>query len=195
MSNLRELEENDRVTSFTDIVALAENSIARKKDQVKEEIAGFAAALGLQGDDLARTVRYESSFWLDQAQRAGIEEGGIKDGEYWDNEYWRGFPEQMGARMRCIDALVELTVFLRDGFAAYDSRSQLECARMMDRLLDILRTEISKAQPPARSIYRAWMNREKLKERIEKLEERLELLEVPCIIEGPAQRPAQIEQR
>ena len=91
--------------------------------------------------------------------------------------------------MRCVDAFFELASFLRDSFAACDSYSPLEWARIDDHLLDILRNETSKATP-APMKYRAWLKRKKIKERIEQLQNKLELM--PIIREPGLQTSAKI---
>jgi hypothetical protein len=182
-------------SSFEDIVARAETLIARKTDQVKEEMAAFAALLGLK-DDTAQSAEYEYSFWVDQARAAGIEADAIEDGPYFDERYWRGFPEPIGARMRCVDAFFEVAAFLRADYATEVGYSSLERASLIDHLLGILRSETPKvAAPPTK--YRAWLKREKIKERIEHLQDKIEHLQdklklTPVIREPGLQTSARI---
>lgn len=177
----------DSARSFEDVVAAAENLIARKTVQVKEEMATFAALLSLK-DDPAESARYEYHFWLDQARAAGIKGDESKDGEVWDNGYWRGFPEPVGARMRCVDAFYELMEFL-DPDRVDSTFTSFERARTIDQFLSILRSETAHVAPPPTK-YRAWLKREKIKKRIEELQEKLKV--TPIVREPGLQTSAQI---
>ncbi len=154
-SELRLVHASGRATAFAD-------AIRRELKRVEKEMAGFAVDLRL--GPVKRAVlaaKRESSFWCETLpEPAGM-----------NPEYWREFPGPVGSRVRCLDALVDLSFLLRPGYAGRAGYTEIEWAVEIDQELDMLRGEISKAcSAPGSTVYRSWLKERAIKERISKLQ-------------------------
>lgn len=143
--------------------------IRREMERVQKEMRALAITLGLRpGRGAGRAATHESSFWFEQLPKNGGLPG---------PGAWREFQGPVGVRVRCLDAYAHLAWMLTS--ASEDSGyTRVEWAASIDESLEVLRQESSKAGPPPRpAIYRRYLKRQEIKERIEKLTDELKSCE------------------
>jgi hypothetical protein len=139
--------------------------IKRMLDQALRETHEHAAKLGHRGKDALASASRESSYWRED----------YADYDNTNTEDWRELPREVGSRVISLAALEYLSALLRGKNDGCED-GPLAWAATVDRMLMILRNEVSHAgPPPEREKYLEWSRQEEIKDRIEELEAELKL--------------------
>lgn len=163
-------KEEIKVKSRKDMITLGRGAtfelvIKRMLDEALRETHEFAAKLAHRGKDALASASRESEYWHEE----------YEDYDNTNAELWRELPRPVGSRVISLAALDYLSALLRGKNDGCED-GPLDWAATVDRMLMILRNEVSHAgPPPAREKFLEWSRQEEIKDRIEKLEEELKL--------------------